>query len=151
LRADEAGSVIDLLGEADITVVTSPTTDVYLSRAKEPVDPRRGLTAIRALREAGVNVAYSSNNSRNAFTPFGTADPLQIGWLLAHVAQFGSPDDRNYVLEMCTHAAARVLGITDRYGFATGKQPDLVILDTHKVRDALLDLPVRRWVIKRGS
>ena len=108
------------------------------------------MTPIRALREAGVNVAYSSNNIRNAFTPFGTADPLQIGWLLAHVAQFGSPDDRNYVLEMCTHAAARVLGITDRYGVAIGKQADLVILDTHKVGDALLDLPVRRWVIKRG-
>ena len=150
LRADEAGRVIDLLAKANINVVTLPATDVYLSSAKEPVHPRRGLTPIRALREAGVNVAYSSNNIRNAFTPFGTADPLQIGWLLAHVAQFGSPDDRNYVLEMCTHAAARVLGITDRYGVAIGKQADLVILDTHKVGDALLDLPVRRWVIKRG-
>jgi len=150
LRADEAGPVIDLLGKANVNVVTLPATDVYLSSAKEPVHPRRGLTPIRALREAGVNVAYSSNNIRNAFTPFGTADPLQIGWLLAHVAQFGSPDDRNYVLEMCTHAAARVLGITDRYGVAIGKQADLVILDTYKVGDALLDLPVRRWVIKRG-
>src|SRR5207247_5909326 len=79
-RADEAGPVIDLLAKAHINVVTLPATDVYLSSAKEPVHPRRGLTPIRALREAGVNVAYSSNNIRNAFTPFGTADPLQIGW-----------------------------------------------------------------------
>ena len=150
LGADEAGPVIDLLGKAQINVVTLPATDVYLSSRKDPVHPRRGLTPIRALREAGVNVAYSSNNIRNAFTPFGTADPLQIGLLLAHVAQFGSPDDQRYVLEMCTQAAARVLGMTDRYGIAIGKQADLVILDTYRVGDAILDVPVRQWVIKRG-
>jgi cytosine deaminase len=150
LRADEARPVIDLLAKAKINVVALPATDVYLSSAEDPVHPRRGLTPIRALREAGVNVAYSSNNIRNAFTPFGTADPLQIGLLLAHVAQLGSPGDRDFVLEMCTHAAARVLGIADRYGVAIGRQADLVILDTHKVGDALLDLPARLWVIKRG-
>ncbi len=60
---------------------------------------------MKALHSGGVNVAYSSNNIRNAFTPFGTADMLQIGNMLAHVAQFGVPEHQLAVLDMGTHNA----------------------------------------------
>jgi cytosine deaminase len=140
-----------LLRDADLHVVTLPATDLYLgSRKERTLNRRRGLTPIQALRDVGVNVAFSSNNIRNAFTPFGTADPLQIGLLLAHAAQLGSPADQAFVLHMCTHAAARVMGMAEDYGIGVGKQADLVIVDAHRVSDALLDLPSRRWVIKRG-
>jgi cytosine deaminase len=152
LLPDEASRVIALLREAGIHVVTLPATDLYLGGRKETtLNRRRGLTPIQALRDAGVNVAFSSNNIRNAFTPFGTADPLQIGLLLAHSAQLGSPDDQAFVLHMCTHAAAAVMGMAGDYGIAVGKQADLLIVDTLKVSDALLDLPTRLWVIKRGK
>jgi len=105
---------------------------------------------VRALHTAGVNVAYSSNNIRNAFTPFGKADPLQIGNMLAHVVQFGTPDHQLEILKMSTTNAARAVGLSDRYGLAVNKQADLMILDTRAVADALLDLPPRLWVLKRG-
>jgi len=151
LAPDEAAGVIAALREARISIVTLPATDLYLGGRKEPtLNPRRALTPIRALREAGVNVAFSSNNIRNAFTPFGTADPLQIGLLLAHTAQLGSPDDQAFVLQMCTRTAALAMGIARDYGIAVGNRADLVILDTLRISDALLDLPPRLWVIKRG-
>jgi cytosine deaminase len=151
LTPEEAKPVLDLLHRADVHIVTLPATDVYLGGRNDQKNQRRGLTLVKALRAAGVNVAYSSNNIRNAFTPFGKADPLQIGNLLAHVAQLGSPEDQAYVLQMCTYNAARAMGIADRYGIASGKQADLVILDTNTVADAILDLPARSWVIKRGK
>jgi cytosine deaminase len=95
-------------------------------------------------------VTYSSNNIQNAFTPFGAADPLQIGLLLAHIAQMGSPEDQAEVLRMATYAAAQAMGIRARYGIEIGKQADLVILNTRRVADALLESPARLWVIKRG-
>src|SRR3954469_9965346 len=109
------------------------------------------MTPVVALRNAGVNVAYSSNNIRNAFTPFGKVDPLQIGNMLAHIAQLGSPGDQAYVMQMATSNAARAMGIADQYGIEVGKQADLVILDTPSVANAILDLPPRSWVIKRGK
>lgn len=151
LTAEEAKPVFELLRKANIHIVTLPATDVYLGGRKDEKNQRRGLTPVKALRQAGVGVAYSSNNIRNAFTPFGKADPLQIGNFLAHVAQLGSPEDQAYVLEMATHGAARAMGISDRYGIAVGKQADLVILDTLMVADAILDLPPRAWVIKKGK
>ncbi|MFX1765390.1 amidohydrolase family protein [Paraburkholderia sp. A1RI-2L] len=142
--------VIERMREAGISIVTLPATDLYLGGRKDTHNQRRGLTPVKALYNAGVNVAYSSNNVRNAFTPFGKADMLQIGNMLAHVAQFGVPEHQQAILDMGTRNAARAIGIEHGYGIAVGKQADLVILDTFRVADALLDIPPRLWVIKRG-
>jgi cytosine deaminase len=150
LKAEQLKPIADLLREADIHIVTLPATDTYLGGRRDEVNPRRGLTPVRALHAAGVNVAYSSNNIRNAFTPFGKADPLQIGNLLAHLIQFGTPEHQADILKMSTGNAARAVGIAAQYGIAVGKQADLMILDTHTVADCLLDLPPRSWVLKRG-
>lgn len=150
LKPDILKPIIDLLREADIHIVTLPATDTYLGGRRDEINPRRGLTPVRALHAGGVNVAYSSNNVRNAFTPFGKADPLQIGNLLAHLIQFGTPEHQADILKMSTGNAARAVGLSENYGLAVGKQADLMILDTHVVADALLDLPARSWVLKRG-
>jgi cytosine deaminase len=151
LTAEEARPVIERLAEARISIIALPATDLYLGGRKDPASPRRGLTPVRRLREAGVNVAYSTNNVRNAFTPFGNADPLQIGYLLLHAAHMGSPDDQAFVLTMGTTNAARAMGLSERYGIEEGKEADFVVLDTESVADVLLDLPARSWVIKRGN
>ena len=150
LTPDTLKPIIDLLREADIHIITLPATDTYLGGRRDEINQRRGLTPVRALHGAGVNVAYSSNNIRNAFTPFGKADPLQIGNLLAHLIQFGTPEHQADILKMSTTNAARAVGLSDQYGLAVGKQADLVILDTQVVADALLDIPPRSWVLKRG-
>jgi len=150
LEPDDAKVVIDRLREADIHVVTLPATDLYLGGRKDSANQRRGLTPVHRLRDAGVNVTFSSNNIRNAFTPFGKADPLLIANLLAHVAQFGTPHSQAEILQMATYAAARSMGLADTYGLVPGRQADLVVLDTTQVGDVLLDLPPRRWVVKRG-
>ena len=149
LGADDLAPVMEQIRAAGISIVTLPATDLYLGGRKDESNQRRGLTPVKALHNAGVNVAYSSNNVRNAFTPFGKADMLQIGNLLAHVAQFGVPEHQQAILDMGTHNAARAIGLED-YGIAVGKQADIVILDTFKVADALLDIPARLWVVKRG-
>jgi cytosine/creatinine deaminase len=150
LDADALKPVMEQIREAGISIVTVPATDLYLGGRKDQANQRRGLTPVKALYNAGVNVAYSSNNVRNAFTPFGKADMLQIGNLLAHVAQFGVPEHQQAILDMGTRNAARAIGLERDYGIAVGKQADLVILDTFKVADALLDIPPRLWVVKRG-
>jgi cytosine deaminase len=151
LDPDEQKPVLELLRKADISIVTLPATDLYLGGRNDRKNTRRGLTPVRALQGAGVNVAYSSNNVRNAFTPFGKADMLLIGNLLAHAISYGTPEHQAAIMEMGTKNAARAIGIAGNYGIAPGKQADLVILDTYQVADALLDIPPRSWVIKRGK
>jgi cytosine deaminase len=150
LDASALAPIIEGLRQADISIVALPATDLYLGGRHDALKPRRGLAPVRALHDAGVNVAYASNNIRNAFTPFGNADMLSLGNLFAHVVQFGTPEHQRVILNMGTHHAARAVGIADDYGIEVGKFADLVIVDTQLIADALLDIPVRSWVIKRG-
>lgn len=149
LTREQAQPVIERLREAEVHIVTLPATDLYLGGRKDTCNQRRCLTPVHRLRDSGVNVTFSSNNVRNAFTPFGKADMLQIGNLLAHAAQFGTPHSQAEVLRMATYDAARSIGLTD-YGLAERRIADLVVLDSPRVGDVLADVPPRLWVVKRG-
>lgn len=149
LTHEEARPVIEKLAEADVNIVTLPATDLYLGGRGDEANQRRGLTPVHRLRDAGVNVTFSSNNIRNAFTPFGKADMLQIGNLLAHTAQYGTSHSQAQILRMATYDAARSIGLDD-YGLAVGRQADLVVLDSPLVGDVLADIPARSLVVKRG-
>jgi cytosine deaminase len=150
LTPDEARPAVEKLAEADVQIVALPATDLYLGGRTGARNQHRGLTPVRQLREAGVNVTFSSNNVRNAFTPFGKADVLQIASLLAHVAQLGTASGQAEVLRMATYDAARAMGMASSYGLAVGCRADLVVLDTALIADVLLDLPPRLWVVKDG-
>ena len=60
-----------------------------------------------------------------------------------------STDDQSTVLSMLTVNPARALRLPN-YGLERGKDADMVVLDTECVADAIIDLPERSWVIKRG-
>jgi cytosine deaminase len=149
LTREDAAPVIERLRDADVSIVTLPATDLYLGGRGDERNQRRGLTPVHRLRDAGVNVTFSSNNVRNAFTPFGKADMLQIGNLLAHAAQFGTPQSQAEVLRMATYDAARSIGLPD-YGLAEGRRADLVVCDSEVVGDVLADIPPRLWVVRGG-
>ena len=141
----------ELLARAQITIVMLPATDLYLGGRRDHVNVRRGLAPAKELLAAGVNVAYSSNNVRNAFTPFGCADMLQVGLLLCHTAHMGTHGEQAAALRMGTFNAARAIGLADSYGLAPGCQADLIVLDTTRVADVLIDQPDRAYVLKRGN
>ncbi|MDR7550823.1 MAG: amidohydrolase family protein [Armatimonadota bacterium] len=150
MAPEVAGGVIARIREARIHVVALPATDLYLN-GRGPVPPaHRGLTPVRKLLDAGVNVAISSNNVRNAFTPLGRADPLEGALLVAYAGHMGGPAERVRLVEMVTEAAARVLRIETRYGLAPGCDADLVVVGSRRVADVVADQPTRIAVIKRG-
>jgi len=147
---ETARRIIGLIVEAGITVMPLPATDLFLG-GRGPVPPRfRGLTRVKELLEAGANVAIASNNIRNAFTPSGRGDLLEIGLLMACAAHMSGAADRGGIPRLFTENAARALGIEDSYGLAPGRPADFVVLDTENFGDILIDQPEKRYVVKRG-
>ncbi len=145
-RRDE---IIALLRDAGISVMCLPATDMHLGGRKDMFNVRRTITPVRALRDGGVNVCLATNNIRNAFTPYGTGDLLQIGALALPACHLGGADDQPTVLPMLTTNSAKALRLPN-YGLAVGKDADLVLLDTQRVADVIIDLPDRCAVVKRG-
>jgi cytosine deaminase len=145
----ELQPLAELLARADVSVVTLPATDLYLGGRADTVNIRRALAPVRALRQAGVNVAYASNNVRNAFTPFGNADPLEVGLLLMAGGHLAARSDVEAVFDMTTTNAARAVGLTD-YGVSVGDCANLVLLDATSPWEALVSQAEKVLVISEG-
>ncbi|HLZ30715.1 MAG TPA: amidohydrolase family protein [Chloroflexota bacterium] len=150
LPPERLARVAERLCTADISVVTLPMTDLHLGGRHDTHNVRRALAPVRALLAAGVNVAAGANNIRNAFTPYGTGDPLLTAFLLVSTAHLGGADTLPRVVDLVTHNAARAIGRGADYGVRPGARADLVVLETSRYADAAIDLPGRRWVVKSG-
>lgn len=141
--------VADRLAAADVAVVVLPATDLFLMGRNDDRDIRRGLAPIGALRRAGVRVALSSNNVRNAFTPSGRADPLDIALLAARVSYAATRADFEEIMRMVTIGAREVIE-RGAAGVTPGARADLIVFDAHDPDQVILDQPARRAVVSNG-
>lgn len=147
---DYADKVIGLVAEAGVNIITNPATNMMLQGREDSHPKRRGITRVKELLDAGVNVAFGQDNLQDMFYPFGTDDPLELAFLLAHAAHMTNPDEIQTVFDMTHTSAAKVLGLTD-FGTAPGCAGDLVILDAFTPRDAVVTRSAQRTVIRRGT
>ncbi|MDP3304810.1 MAG: amidohydrolase family protein [Erysipelotrichaceae bacterium] len=145
----ELAPILKLMAQAQINVMALPMTDLHLGGRNDEFNVRRAVTPIRKLRNAGVNVCLASNNIRNPFTPYGNGDLMQVAMLAIPVAHLGGSDDLPTVLPMITTNPAKALKI-ENYGVFEGARASLVLLDTMRYQDAIIDIPSRLFVIKDG-
>jgi cytosine deaminase len=105
--ADVQARVAEAAGRAGVGVVTLPQTNLYLQGRGVAVAAPRGLTAIGALRRAGVVVAGGADNLRDPFNLMGRGDPLETAALLVMVGHL-SPED---AYEAVSTQARAVMGL----------------------------------------
>ena len=146
---DYANSVIALVREAGIHMITNPATNLMLQGRLDAQPKRRGITRVKELLVAGINVSFGQDCVEDTFYPFGRVDPLEVGLIAAHAAHMSLPGEIEAVFDMQTNAAARVMRLGD-YDFAPGCAADLLILDATTAGEALTKQAVRNTVIKSG-
>ncbi|MGX1668010.1 amidohydrolase family protein [Streptomyces sp. NPDC055400] len=78
----EAARIAKEAAASRIGVVALPLTNLYLQGRDTPARTPRGLTAVRALLDAGVPLAGGGDNIRDPFNPVGRGDPLETAGLL---------------------------------------------------------------------
>jgi cytosine deaminase len=140
-------AAIDVLREARMSVISQP--DLYRLGRADRRGVRRGLTRVRQLLAGGVNVAFASNNVRDAFRPLGNLNLLEEGLILAYGAHMDTVADLEALMRMCTVNAAKALRL-ERYGLEVGDAADLVVLDAPTPSAALVGQAEKRFVLKRG-
>lgn len=142
---DRQRHVAERVAAAGISVVANPDTNLYLQGRDHPRGTPRGLTAIAALRAAGVTVAAGSDNLQDPFNPLGRGDPLDAAGLLV-LAGHLLPDD---AYEAVANGARRAVGLP-AVDLVPGAPAELMALDVASVREALAFLPPRRLVVHAG-
>jgi cytosine deaminase len=142
-----AQQAIELIQAAQISVVSQP--DLYRLGRDDKAHVRRGLTRVKQLLDAGVNVTYASNNVRDAYRPMGNFDLLEEGLILCYGAHMDTVEELETLVRMSTYHAARALKLQD-YGLEKGCRADLVVLDAPSPSAALIGQVEKTHVFKSG-
>src|SRR6267142_175860 len=144
-----ADHVIERLHAASVNMIANPATNLMLQGRLDDYPKRRGVTQVKELLAAGVNVACGQDCVHDTFYPFGQNDPLEIAFLLCHASHMSRPAEILTVMDMVTGNGAKALRVAD-FGVAVGGVADLVVLDARDAREAFATRTPRRWVIRRG-
>ena len=142
-----AQQVIQLILEAGISVVSQP--DLYRLGREDTHNVRRGLTRVKEMLAAGVNVTYASNNVRDALRPMGNFDPLEEALILSYGAHMDTINEFNTLMKMSTYHGAKALGLQN-YGLEPGCNADMVVLDAPSPSAAIVGQVEKNYVFKAG-
>jgi cytosine/creatinine deaminase len=144
-----ATRVIEKVLKAQINVCTNSPVNLLLQGRGDRQPVRRGITRVRELLEAGVNVTCGQDDMMNMFYPFGRMDMLEVAGFVAHAAHLSSAEHMQAAFDMPRSRAARTLRLED-YGIHPGAEANLVLIPAGSAADALARHPIRPYVIRQG-
>ncbi|OII04018.1 amidohydrolase family protein [Curtobacterium sp. MCBA15_008] len=145
LHPERLAEVVADVAAADLGVITLPITNLYLQGWQHPVATPRGLTAIRALLDAGVRVAAGADNVRDPFNPVGRSDAFETASLLVTAGHL-TPEE---AYAMVSDTARSVMGLPVA-GVVPGARADLLAVAATSITDAVANAPADRIVLSRG-
>ena len=143
-----AEQAIEIMKEAQVSVVSQP--DLYRLGREDKQNVRRGMTRVKELLNAGVNVTYASNNVRDALRPLGNFNPLEEALILSYAVHMDTIEELNTLLKMSTFNGAKALGL-EKYGLDAGCRADLVVLDVFSPSAAIVEQAEKNYVFKSGK
>jgi cytosine deaminase len=133
------------VGEAGVAVVALPQTNLFLQGRFDRVSTPRGLTALRALLDAGVTVAAGGDNLQDPFNLVGRGDPLEAASLLVTAGHL-QPEEAYAAV---SSGARSAMGLPLVH-VAAGSPAELLAIRAASVREAIASASPDRIVFHRG-
>jgi cytosine deaminase len=139
-----------LLLRSGVNLVCNPMVNLHLQGRFDDYPKRRGLTRVKEMLAAGVNVAFGHDDIMDPWFPLGTANPAQVAFVGALATQLTAPAEIAECHRMVTERAAAVLGLNDRYGLAVGRPASFLVVPAADGIDILRRQVQPRYVIAHG-
>lgn len=145
-----ASRLFRLLRMADINFVANPLVNIHLQGRFDTYPKRRGITRVKEMLEANINVCFGHDDVFDPWYPMGTANMLQVLHMGLHVCQLMGYEQINDSLKLISCHSARTLNVQDRYGIEVGKPANLLILPAENGFDAVRRQVPVRYSIRHG-
>ena len=143
-----AFKLLQILKRAGVTIVANPFDNIVLQGRFDTYPKRRGMTRVKELDAAGINVTCGHDSIMDPWYPLGRGSMLDALSMLVHVAQMTGRSELFRAYEMITSNAARAAGI--EYGVKEGLAANFVIFDCDDEAEAIRLRPSARWVVRSG-
>lgn len=145
-----ASRLFRLLKMAGINFVANPLVNIHLQGRFDTYPKRRGITRVKEMLEANINVCFGHDDVFDPWYPMGTANMLQVLHMGLHVCQIMGYEQINDSLKLISCHSARTLNVQDRYGIEVGKPANLLILPAENGFDAVRRQVPVRYSIRHG-
>src|SRR5690625_5255631 len=126
-----------LLGMSDINIISNPLVNIHLQGRFDTYPKRRGLTRVKELLEADINVSFGHDDIFDPWYPLGTGNMLQVLHMGIHASQLMGYEQIKQSMDLITTNSAKTMHIEDRYGIEVGKPANLIVLNAQDEFDAI--------------
>ncbi len=110
-----------------INFVANPLINITLQGRSDRYPKRRGMTRVKELWNAGLNVSFGHDCIQDPWYPLGTGNMLDVAMMGLHVGQMTGVREIDACYDMVTFGGARTLGLGD-YGLSVGGKANLMVL-----------------------
>jgi len=138
-----------LLKLSGINFVANPLVNIHLQGRFDSYPKRRGITRVKEMLEAGINVCFGHDDVFDPWYPLGTANMLQVLHMGLHICQLMGYEQINEGLNLITTHSARTLNLAE-YGIKPGYAASLIILPAENGFDALRRQTPVRYSVRQG-
>lgn len=140
-----------LLKMSNINFVSNPLVNMHLGGRFDTYPKRRGLTRIKELDAANINVSFGEDDIQDPWNPLGNGnmlDSVSMGVYAAHLMGYSQLQDS---FKFVTYNAAKTLHIVDRYGIKEGLEANCILLNAEDFYNALNKHVEVLYNIRRGK
>lgn len=146
-----AGKLTNLLVRSGISMISNPMVNMHLGGRFDTYPKRRGLTRVKELDEAGVNVAFGEDDLRDPWHPMGNGDMTDPVWMGVYAAQLMGYEQLQDSYRFVTHNAARALCRDEGYGIQVGNPANFVLMDAPNYYEVLCTHAVVTHSFRKGK
>ena len=126
-----------LLKLSRINFVSNPLVNTHLQGRIDTYPKRRGITRVKELTEAGVNVSFGHDDIFDPWYPMGTGSLRDVVFMGLHVCQMMGYEDIMNSYRFISTNAAKTLHLSEKYGIKAGNPASFIVLDAKNYYDAL--------------
>ncbi|WP_305814086.1 cytosine deaminase [Photobacterium leiognathi] len=146
-----ASRLFRLLRMSGINFVANPLVNIHLQGRFDDYPKRRGVTRVKEMLGAEINVCFGHDDVFDPWYPLGTANMLQVLHMGLHVCQVMGYEQINQSLDLISKNSARTLNIQDNYGIEIGKPGSLLVLPAENGFDAVRRQVPVQYSVRHGK
>ncbi|MFB2875608.1 cytosine deaminase [Floridanema aerugineum] len=146
-----ANKLMGFLQRTEINFIANPLINITLQGRTDTYPKRRGVTRVKELLQAGLNVSLGHDCVQDPWYSLGTGNMLDVAHIAVHVCQMTGMAEIDACYDMVTVNGAKTLNLAESYGIAIGKPANLIVLNAESRYDAIRQRATVSYVISQGK
>ena len=146
-----ANKLMGFLQRSQINFIANPLINITLQGRTDTYPKRRGVTRVKELWQAGLNVSLGHDCIQDPWYSLGTGNMLNVAHMAVHVCQMTGMAEIEACFDMVTIHGAKTLNLANSYGIEVGKSANLIVLEADSRYEAIRRQSTVRYVISQGK